>query len=349
MSEYYVMVPRIGANDDYVTIGNWLVKNAEYVKRGQAVAVLETTKESEDVLADCDGYLFYNTEIGKKLKVGERLAVITDDAGFKFTDKRTSNPGDQNITNKARELAKKYNIDLCQFAGKDIIREKDILPLIDTYDDTITRSKANDVIIVSGGALKMCIDLLLQNKAYNIHGILDMEKEVGQLVDGIPVIGDISALPVLREEGYLSVTIAKGSISIDNQSKQFNMRKELFDMVKSYGFFVPALIHPTASVAVTAQIGEGTQIFEHAAVGCDVVIGEDCLINTGAIVSHDCRIGHHVRISPGAILAGNVTVGENTLIGMGTTIYMGVKIGADVIIANGQNIFRDVPAGSVIK
>lgn len=349
MSEYYVLVPRVGTNDDYVTIGSWLVKNGDYVKKGQAIASLETTKETEDILADYEGYLFYDTEVGSELKVGERMAVITDDAALKFTVVEKDDRGTQNITNKARELAEKYHIDLQQFKGKDIIREKDILPLIQTSEDKITRSKANDVIIVSGGALKMCIDLLLQNKAYNIHGILDTEKEVGQLVNGVPVLGKPSSLPDLRNEGYLSVMIARGSITIDNQSKQFNMRKELFNMVKSYGFFVPTLIHPTASVAVTAQIGEGTHIFEHATVGSDAVIGDDCLINTGAIVSHDCRISHHVRISPGAILAGNVTVGENTLIGMGTTIYIGVKIGANVIIANGQNIFSDVPAGSVIK
>ena len=53
---------------------------------------------------------------------------------------------EQNITNKARELAEKYHIDLQQFKGKDIIREKDILPLIQTSEDKITRSKANDPI-----------------------------------------------------------------------------------------------------------------------------------------------------------------------------------------------------------
>lgn len=52
MSELYVVVPRIGTNDDVVTIGSWLVENGSYVQKGQPVASLETTKETEDLVAE---------------------------------------------------------------------------------------------------------------------------------------------------------------------------------------------------------------------------------------------------------------------------------------------------------
>lgn len=350
MSEHYIVVPRIGTNDDIATIGAWLVENGSYIHKGQAVVSLETAKETEDVLAEREGYIFFHDEAGTDIRVGERLAVITDSKEFKFDVNDSSQPQYYNMTEKARELVNKYHVDLSAIQQKELIREKDILLLIGQCADKVTRSKANDLIIVSGGGpAQMCIELLLHNKAYNIHGIIDPRKEKGELVDGVPVLGSEELLPELRKEGYMTAVVSKGSIGNDNQSDQFHMRKKLFGMVKSYGFFLPTLIHPTASIATTAQIGEGTLIYEHASVGSGAVIGDDCIINTGAVVSHNCEIGSHTRISPGAILAGNVTVGENALIGMGTTIYMGVKVGANVIIANGKNIFKDITDGSVVK
>lgn len=350
MGEHYVLVPRIGTNDDIVTIGTWLVENGSYVKKHQAVASLETTKETEDILAECEGYIYYNIEAGTDLRVGECMAVITGDEKYILDDNGEKQMQYCNFTDKARELAKRYHVDLSLLNGKEIIREKDILSLIGQPADRIIRSKANDLIIVSGGGpAQSCIELILHNKAYNIHGIIDPNKKIGELVNGIPVIGSEAALPKLRSEGYMTAVVSKGSITNDNQSEQFHMRKQLFYTIKSYGFFVPSLIHPTASIATTAQIGEGTLIYEHASVGSDALICDNCIINTGAIVSHDCRIGSHTRISPGAVLAGRVVVGENALVGMGTTVYMGVKIGANAIIANGKNIFKDVPAGSVVK
>lgn len=349
MNEYYIIVPRIGTNDESVTIGIWQVKSGDYVEEGQVIVSLETTKETEDIIAERTGYLFYAFETGMEVKVGDQLAVISQNADYKFGPDEIESL-EYNITNKARELAEKYHLDLSVLKGKDIIREKDILPLIDVTESEVVRTKANDLIIVTGGGpAHMCIELIIQNKAYNIHGIVDPVKKAGELVNGIPVLGDESILPSLRKDGYMTAVVSKGSIANENLSNQFHMRKSLFNMVKQYDFFAPTLIHPTASVATTARIGEGTQIYEHAAIGTDAIIGNNCLINTGAIISHNCQIGSHTRISPGATLAGNVIVGENALIGMGTTIYMGVKIGANTIIANGKNIFNDVPAGSIIK
>ena len=230
-----------------------------------------------------------------------------------------------------------------------MIREKDILPLIKSTE-SIEPSKANQIIIVSGGGLaKMCIDLIRLNKAYGIHGITDPNESIGKEILGVPILGNDDVLPFLHNDGYMTAVNAIGSISIDNTSNLFFLRKKVYDRIKSNGFFMPVLIHPSSRVAISAQIGEGSLVMENAVIGCDAIIGNDCIINTGVIISHDCRIGHHSRISPGAILAGNVTIGENSLIGMGTTIYLGVKIGKNVVIANGKNIMGDIPDNSIIK
>ncbi len=348
MSRLDVKMPRLGVNDEYVTLAEWVVENGKRVSEGDTIAIIETTKETSEINAESEGFLFHKYENGAEVKVDEIVAVITETEQFEFDDnkKDTSNT---KITEKARALVEKYNIDVTELSHINIIREKDILPLINNGCN-IERNKSNDIIIVGGGGLaKMCIDLIRLNKAYNIHGITDPELSIGTDVMGVPYLGTDDVLGSLRKEGFMTAVNAAGGIAIDNNSNDFNLRRRLYEDIKEQGFFMPTLIHPSAEIAPSAQIGEGTFVFEKAVIGSEAMIGDDCIINTGAIVSHDCKICNHTRISPGAILAGDVTVGENSLIGMGVTIYIGARIGKNVIIANGQNIVGDVPDNTIVK
>lgn len=349
MDNLNIVMPRIGTNDNTVTLGTWLVQNGEYVKKGQAIAVLETTKETQDLIAEKEGYLFYKVTEGEDIKVGNVVAFISDQADFVFPDIEKENLINLNITKKAQELIKQYNVDIKKLSHLSIIREKDVLQLVKPIAE-ISRSKANDLIIVSGGGMaKMCIDVIRQTKAFNIHGITDPKASIGSQILGVDVLGDDSVLEDLYQQGYMTAVNAIGGIANDNAANLFYLRKQVYEKIKEIGFFVPNLIHPTASIEPSAMIGEGNIILAGASVGSDARIGNNCIINTGAIVSHDCVISNHAKLSPGSILAGNVHIGENSLIGMGVTIYIGVKIGKNVIISNGKNIFQDVPDNTVIK
>lgn len=348
MEVFKVIMPRLGVNEEFVSIGKWLVESGTKVKIGQPIASLETSKETQDLLAEQEGFLFYNNKLPSEVRIGSEIAVITEDPNYKIDNSIISNEKIK-ITSKAQLIIDKYGLDINQFRDKTIVREKDVLSFISSTN-SIERSKANDLIIVSGGSLsKMYIDTIRLNKAYNIHGITDPSKEINSNILGIPVLGGDDILEKLRKEGYMTAVNAVGSITIDNNSSLFYLRKNIFNKIKSYDFFMPTILHPSAQIAPSALLGEGVLVMENASIGSEAIIGDDCLINTGAIVSHDCKIGNHSRLSPGAILAGGVEIGENTLIGMGVTIYINVKIGKNVIIANGKNIFGDVPDNTVIK
>lgn len=310
---------------------------------------METSKETENLVAESDGFLFIEAEAGEEVRVGDKIAILADSKEYAQDVLPSSATVNSKITSKAQAIIDKHHLDVSALAHLPLIREKDVLPLLSPVE-TIEPSKSNQIIIVSGGGLaKMCIDLIRLNKAYGIHGVTDANIPVGTDVLGVPVLGNDDILVSVHREGYMTAVNAIGSISVDNTSKQFSLRRIIYERIKSHGFFIPVLIHPSARVAISAQIGEGSLIMENAVVGCDAIIGNNCIINTGAIISHDCRIGHHARIPSGAILAGDITIGENSLIGMGTTIYLGVKIGKNVVIANGKNIMNDIPDNSVIK
>ena len=343
-----IIMPRLGINDEYVSIGEWFVAKGSFVKKGQVIASLETTKETTNLLSEFDGYLYYEYEAGEEVQVGKPVAVISDQPHVQSDVHQKDITTTVKITQKARKLMDEYHIEKEQFSGLELIREKDVRLFIDGTREPECNHENRIIIVAGGGLAKMCIDLIRLTKLYQIFGVVDPNKKIGEKIMEVPVLGSDDVLESLQRQGYMMAVNAIGSISVDRTSAKFSLRKNIYKKIKSLGFYLPNLIHPSAQISPSAQLGEGCIIMENVVIGSEAVIGNNCIINTGAIVSHDCRIGHHARISPGAILAGGVQVGENSLVGMGVTIYLNLKIGENVIISNGKDIVGNIPDDSVI-
>ncbi len=114
------------------------------------------------------------------------------------------------------------------------------------------------------------------------------------------------------------------------------------------GYPIASLIHPSAIVSPSAQIGCGSVIMAGAVVQADARIGEGVIINTGASVDHDCVVGDFVHLAPGARLTGEVTVGDQTLVGAGAVVIPGIRIGRRAIIGAGAVVISDVPDGQTV-
>jgi sugar O-acyltransferase (sialic acid O-acetyltransferase NeuD family) len=102
-------------------------------------------------------------------------------------------------------------------------------------------------------------------------------------------------------------------------------------------------IHPSALVAPTATIGEGTVLLHGSIVQPNARVGEHVLVNTAASVDHDCVIGDFAHVSPHATLCGHVQVGEGTHVGAGAVIIPKVKVGRWCRIGAGAVVVRDLP------
>lgn len=348
MEKILIKMPRISNNDDFVTLECWCVSKGDFVKKGDLLAVLETTKETKDLIAEADGYILYDIVEGTEIAVGETVAEIQDEP-FNNTEVYETKKTIDNVTKKALELIQKYNIDIAKFSSDKIIKEKDVLKLIDK-DVVCKQSLENEILIICGGNIaRMCIDTLRQMGGYRLGGITDMYAKPGTTLMGVPYLGDIDILEEKYKQGYRTAVNACGGLTSTITDELFTARKRLYETIKKHHFFLPNLIHPKADIECSVTMGEGNLIFSGAYIGSEAFIGNDCIINTGSVVSHNCVVGNHVRISPGAMIAGNVSIGENTIIGMGVTIYMKVKIGKNVIIYNGKHIFNDVPDNTIVK
>ena len=82
-------------------------------------------------------------------------------------------------------------------------------------------------------------------------------------------------------------------------------------------------IHPTASIAGTAQVDPG------AWIDAGSVIGEEARVGSGVQIGPGCIIGSAVRIGEGSRLVARVTVLAESRIGRNVILHPGVVIGSD--------------------
>ena len=125
-------------------------------------------------------------------------------------------------------------------------------------------------------------------------------------------------------------------------------RLAIHTLFRRRGLLLAAVVHPSASVCVTARIGAGTQILAQAVVAADARIGEACIVNHRGAVDHECVLGDGVHIAPGATLCGCVTLGDNVMVGAGAVVLPRLSIGANSLVGAGAVVTRNMPSGVIV-
>lgn len=191
-------------------------------------------------------------------------------------------------------------------------------------------------MIGNGGHSRSCIDAWDPASECQPVGCTGTDPdEHGEL----PYLGTDAVIPGLREGGVHHAFVAIGSN---------RLRAQISRDLDASGMTLAILVAPTARVAPTATIGQGSAILHGAVVGAFAQVGRGAIVNTGATVDHDCRIGEFAHIAPGTHLAGTVTVGDRAFLGVGVSVIPGVTIGADAVVGAGAVVVDDVPAEATV-
>lgn len=345
-----ILVPLVNPNENESMLASLAVKEGQQVKKGDLLAVFETTKSTFELLSEADGFtLGIRAGEGDLLKTGDLLCylaerstqVLPKNAEPCKQKEAAKSAGDLRITQPALSYAKANGIDLSVFPAGQLITEKMVKELTSTSLPEIDPSVL--IIYGGGGHAKSLIDLIRAEGKYRIRGILDDGLPAGGEIMGVPILGDGSKLSELRRQGIGKAVNAVGGIG------SIAPRLKVYERLRVAGFSIPTVIHPRAFVEPTATLGEGGQLFFNAYIGSEVTVGFGCIINTGAIISHDCVLGDFVNISPGAILAGAVTVNERSLVGMGVTVNLNVSIGTGARVGNSATVKADIPENGVVR
>lgn len=190
------------------------------------------------------------------------------------------------------------------------------------------------IVLGGGGHCRQVLDILLQQKEYEVAGIIDNSTK--EPVMGISVIGTDDNLEEIFHLGITSAFVAIGNDEI---------RKKCCDSLEKIGFTLISVVSPHSIISNYATLGSGTVVMPGAVLNSCAMVGNGCIINTKSSVDHDCKIGNFSHIAPGVTLCGSVVVGENSFVGAGSTVKQGVNIGKNVTIGLGSVVIRDILDG----
>ena len=143
---------------------------------------------------------------------------------------------------------------------------------------------------------------------YEFHGFID---DVDPQADG--VVGDFEKVRGAFSPDEFVIAVAIGY-------RHLEQRSALLEAVREASYETPALVHPTAFVDPTAEVGEGSFIMSNCTVDINVALGRGVVLWPGVVVSHDSAISDNVFLSPNATVCGCAAVGRETFIGAAATI-----------------------------
>ena len=86
-----------------------------------------------------------------------------------------------------------------------------------------------------------------------------------------------------------------------------------------------AHIHTSAEIQDGANIGPGTQIWQH------------CIVMAGAVIGAECKLGHNVFVETDVVVGDGVTIKDNVTLYEGVTIGDRVFIGPNAVFTNVRN------------
>jgi sugar O-acyltransferase (sialic acid O-acetyltransferase NeuD family) len=189
------------------------------------------------------------------------------------------------------------------------------------------------VIFGAGGYAKSVADAAESTGLYIVKAFFDRAPSTGQTLLGRPVISE--------DEYFASDDFP--SAGMPGLGDNFQ-RLRLADIIRSKrpAFEFPIIVHANATLAPSAQLGEGCVLLSGAVVGPDAVVGRHGSFWSNSVVEHDDRLGDGVTLAPAAALGGTVSIGDRTFIGMGAIVIHGRTVGTDCVIGAGAIVTRDI-------
>lgn len=194
-----------------------------------------------------------------------------------------------------------------------------------------------EIIIVGAGDLGKEVVWLIEDinrkkRTYLILGFLDDDREkTGKEFYGYKVLGTTEKLEEAGNGSRVSAVLA---------IQEGHIRKKIVEEHRDFRCW-ETLVHPTAVIAQTARLGQGSIVFPHVTVSVDTGLGKFGLYYLNATVSNDCMFGDYVSVMTGVTVSEHVTIGEESYLSAGSCIYPHKTLGCRVKTAVGTTVMKD--------
>ncbi|MCH2153642.1 MAG: hypothetical protein MK089_09915 [Phycisphaerales bacterium] len=329
-----IRIPRETVNDDVVTVQSWAVAHGEQVTAGQHVVDIETSKSVLELEAETDGYLHHLHPAGAEVPVGELVGRVEAEAPAADAASASSpapvasapSSGDVAISRKAQVLIDKHGIDPSVFAGKGLIRERDVR----AYMESSPEDSSEDGSI----------------------SIEPLEESPAPAVNTSPV----QATPAKPYQGKGLFGDAKASAGDRGTStvvliwNYFWRNWLLGNLVKVAPRGVINVLHRWRGVKMGPDCFiDPTSILE-TAYPENITMGKDVRVTVGCIIMTHIKAPHHLRdtgMMPAVVKP--VILQDHCFIGVNSVVMPGVTVGRCSVVASGSVVMNNVPPYTMVS
>lgn len=135
-----------------------------------------------------------------------------------------------------------------------------------------------------------------QRAGHTVVAFVDENPTAASPLPGAPVLTAAAWKASADRGGALFVAIGRADV-----------RQRLMDEAKAQGWQLPPLVHPMASVAPDALLGEGVLVAAGAVVEGGARIGRGAIVDIGVLIDHDAVVADFCHLRPGQVCpAGSV-------------------------------------------
>lgn len=121
----------------------------------------------------------------------------------------------------------------------------------------------------------------------------------------------------------------------------YKVKRQVVEEIRKKGGKFATLIHPTAIVAKTAEIGEGNILDPFTIIGPNVKLGNFNLLTSQSIISHDSVVGDYNFFAT-SLLCGYNRIGDDNYFGIRATTLPEISVGSRNVIQAGMIVDKHV-------
>jgi sugar O-acyltransferase (sialic acid O-acetyltransferase NeuD family) len=200
--------------------------------------------------------------------------------------------------------------------------------------------KVRELLLVGAGGLAREVAEAVRatnavRPTWELLGFLDDDPvKHGVLMAGVQVL---DAVETVYEHPNAQVLLCPG------RPDNYMSRRLLAERLGLDNDRYATVVHPTATVGTTCELGAGSVLLAHVDLTADVVVGRHVVVMPQVVLTHDVRIDDWATLASGVRLGGGCHVGRGAYLGSGACLREGITVGEWAMVGMASVVTRDVP------
>ncbi|MCL1945947.1 MAG: hypothetical protein FWF51_02175 [Chitinivibrionia bacterium] len=166
---------------------------------------------------------------------------------------------------------------------------------------------------------------------------VDEEYLTGDTLCGLPQVSFEKALVLYPPSDF-------NIISSVYLTTRLRRRMEIFEKIKTAGYYMPNYISKLSDTPSDTVMGENNIVFAFTHIGLHGNMGDFNIIRQNVYLGHHFNISNGNIIASGCTLGGRCRIGNHCFIGVGAAVLDRILIADETLIGGGAVVTKDTDA-----